>query len=1065
MNIAAQPAEHVDDLALGQVASDVNRCLRAGRQPNVEELVAQHPALAAQIRELVPALIVLEQLQQKSSAPVQETLRVLHDADAPGRLGDYQIVREIGRGGMGVVYEAEQISLSRRVALKVLPFAAVLDSKQLQRFKNEAQAAAHLHHQNIVPVYSVGCERGVHYYAMQYIEGQTLAEVIADLRRMGRRGEADSAEAPPHSQRIRSIAGDLVAGNLALPGTPTPGNLAATLCRPSSSPEKSSRGASSSTAPFAALSTERSSSSTALFLAVARLGVQAAQALEHAHSLGIVHRDIKPANLLVDLRGNLWITDFGLAHFQTDGGLTMTGDLVGTIRYMSPEQALAKRVVVDHRTDIYSLGATLYELLTLEPPFTGQDRQELLRQIAFEEPRLPRRIEKRIPTELETIVLMAISKNPAERYASAQALADDLASFLEDKPIKAKRPTVLERTARWSRRHKTLVSMGAATLVLVAIVASIGYIKTATALKRETDARQREAAARQDADAARAVAEKAQAKAKKAADIAQAINSFLLHDMLEQANPVINPGGDKLTARQLLDEAAKKIDSSKAFAQEPEVEAAVRHAIGEACNELAQHEEAEKQLRRALALRQQVIGVADLDTIITMNHLAWALRGIPGRLAEADTLSHQAADLCRRALGTDHPETIYAVDTLASVYLSQGKLKEAEAVERDNLISARRALGTDHERTRLVSNNLGWILQKGGKFAEAEELYRANREAVERLMPANHPDIPMAMNNLAFLLLARGKAEEAEPLFQLVIEICLNVLGSEHPHTILSLGNRGAALRDLDQLDEAEMLTRQSWDLCGRALVPEHPTTLTTLNKLVLVLERQGKTAEAEELAHQLFDARARVSGYEHPETLIAANSLAMVLERENKLADAERSYRTNLDMRRRVLGPEHPDTLQSMGNLARVLIQANKPADSLRHLREAIDIQRKGPPAVEAYLADHLGLLGWALIALGQAREAQPLLEESLHMHRSLFPGRNWRTAKIESILGGCLTALGKYDDAEPLVLSSYETLHAPRWAPPAQTSKSLDRVVQLYEAWGKPEQAAMWRNQRDAN
>ena len=186
---------------------------------------------------------------------------------------------------------------------------------------------------------------------------------------------------------------------------------------------------------------------------MAELGIQAAEALDHAHALGIVHRDVKPANLLVDGRGSLWVTDFGLAHIQSDARLTMTGDLVGTLRYMSPEQALAKRVVVDHRTDVYSLGATLYELLTLEPAFAGTDRQELLRQIAFEEPKPPRRINRAIPAELETIVLKAMEKNPADRYATAKELADDLRRFLADEPILARRAGVVRRLRKWGRRH------------------------------------------------------------------------------------------------------------------------------------------------------------------------------------------------------------------------------------------------------------------------------------------------------------------------------------------------------------------------------------------------------------------------------------------------------------------------------------------------------------------------------------------------------------------------------------------------------------------------------------
>jgi eukaryotic-like serine/threonine-protein kinase len=328
-------------------------------------------------------------------------------------LGDYLLVRQVGRGGMGVVYEAVQRSLGRRVALKVLPFAAALDPRQLQRFHNEAQAAAQLHHPHIVPVHGLGCERGVHYYVMQFIEGHTLAEAIAQVR---------AAAAAP-----------------AAPAAATP---AAT-----------------------ALSTDRSARSPAYFRAVARLGVQAAEALEHAHQCGVVHRDVKPANLLLDAAGQLWVTDFGLARYRTDQGLTLTGDAVGTLRYMSPEQALAKRGLVDHRSDVYSLGLTLYEALALEPAYPGSDREELLRQIAWGEPGPLRRLNPAVPVELETVVLKAMAREPERRYATAQELADDLKRFLEHRPVRAKRPSLRERLAKWAWRHRSVVTVAAAVAV------------------------------------------------------------------------------------------------------------------------------------------------------------------------------------------------------------------------------------------------------------------------------------------------------------------------------------------------------------------------------------------------------------------------------------------------------------------------------------------------------------------------------------------------------------------------------------------------------------------------
>jgi serine/threonine protein kinase len=425
---------------VGQVADEFTQRLNRGEQPEIEEYAHRYPQIAALLRQVLPSLQLIRvpagQLALASDSSASQP-------EAMGCLGDFRILREIGRGGMGVVYEAEQISLGRRVALKVLPFAAALDPKQLQRFKNEAQAAAHLHHTNIVPVHYVGCERGVHFYAMQYIEGQSLDLVIRNLRRQ---------------QRLQ--------GNASKPEQVDPPTVAR-----SSAPLASPPSCAETAQPVqGALSTEQSITSREFFQSVARLGIQAAEGLDHAHQQGILHRDIKPANLLLDVRGNLWITDFGLARFQNDPRLSMTGDLVGTLRYMSPEQALAKRVVVDHRTDIYSLGVTLYELFTLEPAFSGGDREELLRQVAFEEPRSPRRLNKLIPAELEIIVLKAMEKNPADRYATAQELADDLRRFLEDKPIRAKRPTLVQRTRKWSRRHKAIVSAAAVVALMMVLL-------------------------------------------------------------------------------------------------------------------------------------------------------------------------------------------------------------------------------------------------------------------------------------------------------------------------------------------------------------------------------------------------------------------------------------------------------------------------------------------------------------------------------------------------------------------------------------------------------------------
>ena len=465
----------LDDPRVLQALRDYTDALEAGRAPDRIAYLAAHPDIADTLATCLESLSLVHnvapRLRLKPGAhPTAESL-----VGIPAALGDFRVIREIGRGGMGVVYEAEQLSLGRRVALKVLPFASALDATRLQRFKNEAQAAAQLHHSHIVPVYAVGCDRGVHYYAMQLIEGQTLGALVRQMAHSAAQRNGQAANTAPVTEDWVVLASREGTTRRAA----TPEKTATTL-------NAANVPAETIATPLATdftglLSAERKNARASFYQAAARLGIQAAEALEHAHQAGVIHRDIKPGNLLVDARGKLWITDFGLAQFQSDGGLTLTGNLPGTIRYMSPEQALGKRFLLDHRTDIYSLGVTLYELVTLEPAFDDTDGRVLARHIAYEEPRAPRTIDRHIPPDLETILLKAMAKAPAERYASAQALADDLQRFLDSQPIRARRPSPIDRLVKWGRRHKPLVAAG----MLLVVICALGFLASTIVVARE----------------------------------------------------------------------------------------------------------------------------------------------------------------------------------------------------------------------------------------------------------------------------------------------------------------------------------------------------------------------------------------------------------------------------------------------------------------------------------------------------------------------------------------------------------------------------------------------------
>jgi len=492
----AGPSSTADDSRVIAAVEEYLRQCEAGTRPSVDDFVAAHSEIATKLGQCLAGLEFVQAAVPDIEASTAGIDRLAgFESLAAQPLGDYQIIRELGRGGMGIVYEAEQLSLARRVALKVLPFAAMLDPRHLQRFKNEALAAAHLDHPNIVEVYGVGCERGIHFYAMRYVEGQTLAAVIEGLKDDVRSTKDESKRLTPRDDQCSRH-------------TPCAGQPH-TECA-------------DYTDTFAAvLSTLRTTKPRDFFCTVAELGIQAAEALDHAHQMGIVHRDIKPSNLMIEVRSaecgargaecgvrserhselaanselrtpnsKLYITDFGLAHIESDATLTMTGDLLGTLRYMSPEQALGKRMVVDHRTDIYSLGITLYELLTSRPAFDGINREEVLHQIASKEPTSPRKLNAAIPLDLETVIRKAIEKNSHDRYQTARDLADDLRRYLKDEPIRAKAPGAILRVRKWSRRHKEFVAAAALILVLISIVSTISSLVVTDAYRAEARHRQ-----------------------------------------------------------------------------------------------------------------------------------------------------------------------------------------------------------------------------------------------------------------------------------------------------------------------------------------------------------------------------------------------------------------------------------------------------------------------------------------------------------------------------------------------------------------------------------------------
>jgi WD40 repeat protein/serine/threonine protein kinase len=447
---------------------------RAGERPSLTEYTAAHPELADRIRELFPALVEME---QAGSAVGPATGPVIAGAGGGGAvlatLGDFRIVREVGRGGMGVVYEAVQQSLGRHVALKVFAPWTRADSGHVERFQREARAAARLHHTNIVPVFGVGEHGGHRYYAMQFIQGEGLDAILQELRRLRSAPEpAAAGSVPPDPTRSKSLAATVAHGLLtgqianrateAGSGRTSADSPAAGLEPAEASSGLASAGPSSDTSHWA------SQPGASYARTIARVGLQVAEALAHAHGQGILHRDIKPSNLLLDVEGNVWVTDFGLAKSDDAEALTEAGDIVGTVRSMAPERFRGES---GPGSDIYGLGVTIYELLTLRPAFDEGDRAHLITEILQTDPPPPRSVDAKIPRDLETIVLKAMAKHPADRYGSAGALAEDLRRFLDDRTILARRSSVSERLWQWCKRNPALAAATITAAVLIGFLA------------------------------------------------------------------------------------------------------------------------------------------------------------------------------------------------------------------------------------------------------------------------------------------------------------------------------------------------------------------------------------------------------------------------------------------------------------------------------------------------------------------------------------------------------------------------------------------------------------------
>jgi serine/threonine protein kinase len=1024
-------------------------------------LVGELPELSAQLvvthLEGCPRCTALARHLDDISDPVIQSLRCVlrpgptpspHGADTvvqppppngvaePVQIGNYTILGELGRGGMAVVYKARQQHPERFVALKVLLAGRHSGSERQARFRAEADAIARLRHPHIVQVFEAGEHDGLPYLALEFCEGGSLAQ------RLG--------------------------------GAPLSPRQSPDLVEP------------------------------------------LARAVQHAHDAGVVHRDLKPANVLLqfsildfgfsieedrlasgpDRQSEIQnpkskiqnlvpkITDFGLARWERPE-LTATGAVLGTPSYMAPEQAEGKSDV-GAVADVYALGAILYELLTGRPPFQGATPLETLEQVRHQEPVPPRHFQPGVPRDLETICLKCLQKEPARRYASAGALADDLLRFRQGRPVQARPVSAAQRTWRWARRNPLWASTlaGIAGLLLaVAVGASWMTWKLNMALE----------ASRVE-----------QENAKEAEKDTRAFADFLTNRVLAASRPEgVQEGiGVNVTMAEALEKADAHMDS--VFADRPKAEAEARQAIGVTWRNLGRFPEAIRNLRRALDLRQEALGSDATETLFTKNSLAMAYLW-SGQVDRGLALLEEILVTRRQVLGPDHPDTLGSQTRLGEAHKISRHPERGVPLLKEALEKQARLLGAAHVDTVLTQIGLAETLRAAGRADSAVPLLEQVLAHFRKTVGATHASSVRTMGQLAQAYQDLGRTDRAVPLNEQVLEYYKDKNGPNHPVTLITMNNLADCYQTARRFDRAVPLYEKSLARHKEKLGPDHYSTLSVMDNLATAYQDIGQPALALPLYQEALARSRKALGRDHPTTLQIVNNLASLYWSERQLDKSVPLFEEILPLYEKEQGANHFATIRTAFNLAVNYLQSNQvdrattlcdrwlprasalptgqpvraSAESnaiaiyyrAHRLDKAEPILRARADAVKAKTgpesppyADQLAVLATNLLTQNKHTEAEQVARACLAIRQKNIPD-DWTTFNSQSLLGGVLLAQRKYTEAEPLLVKGYEGMKQRAAKIPPQgkprLTEALQRLVQLYDDWGKNEQADQWRRE----
>ncbi len=888
-------------------------------------------------------------------------------AERPGSvIGPYKLLEQIGEGGFGVVFVAEQTQpVRRRVALKILKPG--MDTRPIvARFEAERQALAIMDHPNIAKVHDGGATlSGRPYFVMELVKGVPITEFC------------DQNQLTPR-QRLE-------------------------------------------------------------------LFVPVCQAVQHAHQKGIIHRDLKPSNVLVsrhDTTPVVKVIDFGVAKALgqelTDKTLyTGIAQMIGTPLYMSPEQAGMSDLDIDTRSDIYSLGVLLYELLTGTTPFTRERFQqatyeEIRRIIREEDPprpstRLsdsteslpsisalrqtePAKLTRLVRGELDWIVMKAMEKDRNRRYETASGFARDLQRYLHDEPVEARPASAGYRLRKFLKRHKAPAI--AAGLVLMALLIGVagttfGLIRAEVQRKNAERARKAETKERERAESQRDKAVAAEAKTR-------TINEFLTQDLLTQAEPANNAVEDHVQLLVVLDRAAANV--GQRFAGQPELESTLRATIARIYHGLASWEKAEAQWRSLLE-RAQKRDPKSSDSYSALAELAHILRHRGRGDAEAMKMAETAAEGLERALGPDHGDTRNALALLALAYHEAGKLTEAIALlerVRDAEIAE---LGPDHPSTLNLLNHLAGEYVAAGRLPEAIALFERVRDARTAQLGPEHPDTLITLDHLGLAYRDAGNVAGAIALFERVRDARTAQFGPEHLDTLTTLDHLALAYRDAGKLPEAIALFERVRDACIAQLGPDHPETLTVLNNLALAYQAAGKLPEAITLFERVRDAEIAQLGPGHRSTLTVLGNLAGAYQAAGRVTEAIALFERVRDAQMARFGPDHPDTLTTLDNLAFAYQAAGRVTEAIALFERVRDgrIARLGPDHPDTLTT--LSNLAWAYWSVKRLDKSVPLFEDVVKRKEAKLGRQHTGTQTTIGNLGVNYMGTGRLDEAIPLL------------------------------------------------